>query len=119
MLRFIYAMLGAIVMAVVGILLNLIAVAVQKNTFADQFSVQTIWELVGLALIGLLIAYWLGKPIQVPTHTSSQVTNGDSADTLSITRLQAFWSRNKLKGKGIHLRNLFQIGGTLDIDTKD
>ena len=117
--RFIYAISGSAIMLVIGIIGNLIAAAIQKNTFANQFSIQTIWELIGLALVGLLIAYWLGKPLQALGPTSPQSTESEKSDVVTVNRLQAFWSHNSLKGRGIHLRNLFQIGSVLDIDTKD
>jgi hypothetical protein len=39
---------------------------------------------------------------------------------VTITRLQALWSHNDLKGKGgIHLTDVFQLGSKTTIDTKD
>lgn len=118
-LRSIYTILGAIVGAVVDLLINLVAAGIQQHAFTDQFSIQTIWGLVGLTLVGIIVGYWLGKPLQVPVSSSPQATVSESPDTVTITRMQALWSQSKLKGKGIHLKNIFSWKSTLDINTKD
>ena len=53
--RSIYTILGAVVGAVVDLLINLVAAGVQQHAFANQFSIQSILGLVGLASIGLLV----------------------------------------------------------------
>lgn len=97
----IYAILGAVIGAIVDLLINLVAAGIQQHAFANQFSIQSLLVLAGLALVGLLIGYWLGKPVQVATSSSPQATDSEKPDTVTMTRLRAFWSHNKLKGRGI------------------
>lgn len=115
----IYLILGAITGAIVDLLINLIAAGIQQHAFANQFGIQAILGLAFLALVGLLIGYWLGKPIQVPRYdiSSSQSLGGNKPDTVTMTRLRAFWSYNKLKGRGIHLDRVTLFGSTNEIDT--
>lgn len=115
--RSIYTILGAIVGAVVDLLINLVAAGVQQHAFANQFTIQSIFGLVGLALIGLLVGLWLGKPLQVPVSSFSQPNFTEKPETVTITRLKALWSHNELKGKGIHINGLFMLGSTNKIDT--
>ncbi len=115
--RPIYAISGAIIGAVVDVLINLLAAGIQQHAFAQQFSIQSIWGLAGLAIVGLLLGYWLGKPLQIPATPSPPSGVEEKSDTVSVTRLQAFWSHNKLKGRGIHLRSLFLFGSKNEIDT--
>lgn len=115
--RSIYSILGAIVGAVVSLLINLVAAGIQQHAFTQQLSIQTIWGLVGLTLVGLLIGYWLGKPLQIPASSPPQASGPEKSDTVTITRLQALWSHNELKGKGIHIQGLFMLGSTNKIDT--
>jgi len=110
-------MLGAIVGAVVDLLINLLAAGIQRHAFAQQFSIQAVWVLAGLVLVGLLLGYWLGKPLHLPTSSPSPTVDRGQPDTITITRLQALWSHNKLKGRGIHLSDVFFIGSTNEIDT--
>jgi hypothetical protein len=112
-------MLGLIIGAAVDLLINLVAAAIQQQTFANQFSTQALGGLVGLTLIGLLIGYWLGGPAQLSAPSTPQVPDLQKSDTTTITRLRALWSHIILRGKGIHLRDVFLIGSTTDIDTKD
>jgi hypothetical protein len=120
MKRSVYAILGAVVGAVVDVLINLIAASIQKLAFADQFSLQAVGGLAVLAVIGLLLGYWLGKPLHVPAFTAPRVPTSQKPDMVTITRLQALWSHNDLKGKGgIHLTDVFQLGSKTTIDTKD
>jgi hypothetical protein len=116
--RSLYAIAGLIVGTGVDVIANLIAAGIQQHTFADQFSNQAIWGLVGLAFIGLLIGYWLGKPLSVPSPSSAQTTSSEKLETITITRLQALWSHNKVKGKGIHLNKIFLLGSTNEVDTE-
>ncbi len=114
--RPIYAILGVIIGAVVDLLINLIATGIQQHAFPNPLGIQVIWGLAGLALAGLLIGLWLGgKSSQ--TSTSSQTVDYDKPDTVTMTRLQAFWSHNKLKGRGIHIRRIFLFKSTNEVNT--
>lgn len=119
MKRSIYAISGAVVGAVVDVLINLIAAGIQKLAFADQFGLQAVGGLAILALIGLLLGYLLGKRLHISASTAPQAPASEKPDMVTVTRLQALWSHNKLKGKGIHLRDVFQLGSKVTIDTKD
>jgi TPR repeat protein len=52
-------------------------------------------------------------------YEASQAPASDKPDTVTITRLQALWSENELKGKGIHLTDVLQFGSKITINTKD
>lgn len=119
MRRSIYAFSGAVVGAIIDVLINLIAAGIQKLAFADQFNLQTVAGLAGLTLVGLLLGYLLGKPVHISAPPSPQSPASEKPDTITITRLQALWSHNELKGKGIHLKDVFQLGSKINIDTKD
>lgn len=129
MKRGIYALAGLLVVAIVDLIINLLAAAIQEIPFANQFSQQSIWLLAGLALIGSLIAYWLGGKVTVSNTTSSSdnatpTENIDSATssepgTVTITRLKYFLSYIKIRGKDIHIKDSVAFGSRIDIDTKD
>ncbi len=120
-----YAILGLAIGAFVSVLLNLIAAGIQQRAFATQFSNQSLWVMALLAFLGLLIGYWLGEKLKVsassssqPAPSSSQLTTvANDADTSTITRLKALLSYGKLKGKGIHLKDIVLIGSRIDIET--
>lgn len=112
----IYAISGLLVGAVVTIGINLLSAAIQQRAFTF-FSDQTIWELVIFIVLGLLIGYWLGGQLQVPTSATSKTSPAGKSDTVTITRLRALRSYGKLKGKGIHLRDILLIGSRIDIET--
>jgi hypothetical protein len=113
--RPIYAILGLIVGAIVNLLINLIADGIQQRTFANQFNDQAIWGLIGLALLGLLVGYWIGGSVQLSIQP--QPMSNDKPDIVTLTRFRALLSYGKLKGKGIHLSDILLIGSRIDIET--
>jgi hypothetical protein len=117
-----YAIIGLVIGAAVDLLINLLAAALQQHAFADQFSQHSIWWLAGLAVVGLLLGYWLGAELQLPASTAPSTdppaTTG-KRKTTTITRLRALLSYAKLRGRGIHLSDILLIGSRLDIDTGD
>ncbi len=115
----VYALTGLFVGAVVNILFNLIAAAIQQRAFADQFSNQSLWWLVGLALIGLLLGYWLSGNVTVPASDDQSQQASGSDKGVTMTRLRALLSSITLRGKGIKLTDVFSFGSRIDIDTKD
>lgn len=112
----IYAISGLLVGAAVNIGINLLSAAIQQRAFSF-FSDQVIWGLVVFIVLGLLIGYWLGGQLQVPTSTTSKKPTPGQPDTITITRLRALLSYGKLKGKGIHLKDILLIGSRIDIET--
>jgi hypothetical protein len=117
--RFLYAIIGAVVVALTNVLINLISAAIQQRAFSSQFSDQALWVLGALILVGLLLGYWLGGKIQVPSSSPSQPVSPATAkpDVVTITRLRALFSYSKLKGKGIHLTDILLVGSRIDIET--
>jgi hypothetical protein len=118
-LRSLYAIAGLIIGAVVDLLINLLAAALQQQAFADQFSRQSIWWLAAFIVGGLLVGYWLSGPSRVSPPGSSQPVLAGSAQTVTLTRLQALLSYVKLRGKGISLVDILSVGSHIDIDTRD
>ena len=112
-----FAIIGLFVGAAVDLLVNLLAAAIQKRVWADQFSVSSIAWLAGLAIAGLLVGHWLGGQVQLPPPPAHPQTRG-SAQTVTITRVRALLSYGKLRGTGIHLSDILLFGSRLDIDTK-
>jgi hypothetical protein len=117
--RSLYAIAGLLIGALVDLLINLLAAALQQQAFADQFSRQSIWWLVVCIVGGLLVGYWLSGPVPVSPPDSSQPVLAGSAQTVTITRLRALLSYVKLRGKGISLGDILSIGSRIDIDTRD
>ena len=68
----VFSIAGSIIGAVVNILINLISSWIQAKAFNDQFSEQSIWWLVGFALIGLILGYVLSILISKPDNKESQ-----------------------------------------------
>ncbi len=69
-----YAIGGLIIGGAVNILFNLIAAAIQQRGFNDQFSEQSLWWLIGLALAGMIIGLWIDLRIErkAPVQTQSR-----------------------------------------------
>lgn len=114
-----YAVCGALVSGLVGVLISLLAAGIQQRTLANQFSELTLWILVGLSLLGLIIGAWLGEKLTLHPSAShpTQAAQPESPDTVTMTRLRAFLSYSKLKGKGIHLQDVMLFGSRIDIET--
>jgi len=86
--RTIYPIIGLFVGAVVNILFNLIAAAIQNRAIGDQFSSQTTWWLIGFATIGLLVGYWLSirsETLPGGDVTVQQFVSNDSSHRQQIT----------------------------------
>ena len=115
--RPIYAISGLLIGAAVDIVINLLAAGIQQRAFATQFSGQALWILAGLAVLGLLLGYWLGAQLKLPTPTLSQHTSSGQPETVTITRFRALLSYGRLKGKGIHLSDIVLFGSRIDIET--
>ena len=118
--KFLYAFAGLLVSALVGILINLLSAAIQQRAFADQFNTLAIWLLAGFTLIGTLIGAWLGGKVTVPITSLPSTTRSQASTkqgTVTITRLRAFLSYGKLRGKGIALSDIILIGSRLDIES--
>lgn len=114
-----YALCGALVSGFVGVVISLVAAGIQQRALADQFSEMTLWILIGLALLGLIIGAWLGEKLTLHPSSShrTQAARPESPDTVTLTRLRAFLSYSKLKGKGIHLQDIMLFGSRIDIET--
>lgn len=115
--RSIYAICGLFVGAVVDITISLLTTGIQQRAFPQQFSNQALWGLAGLAVLGLLVGYWLGAQLQLPVPSPSQPAPSEKPDIITLTRLRALLSYSKLKGKGIHLSDILLIGSRIDIET--
>jgi hypothetical protein len=113
----IYAVSGLFVGAAVDLLINLLAAGIQHRFVLDQFSNGALWGLAGLTVIGLLIGYWLGRPLNFPVSYIPQSVYPEKPEIVTITRLRALLSYSKLKGKGIHLNDILLIGSRIDIET--
>lgn len=117
--KFLYAFAGLLISSITGILINLLSAIIQQQAFSNQFSTQSIWLLIGLALAGILIGTWLGGKVNVSSTPMPSATPSSSStkhETVTITRLRALLSYSKLRGKGIHLRDIMLFGSRIDID---
>ncbi|GAC1360869.1 MAG: hypothetical protein NVSMB38_44780 [Ktedonobacteraceae bacterium] len=113
-----YILTGTLITTGSGIIINLLSSGIQQRTFPTQFSDQALWILAGLALFGSLVGYWLSGQLQVPPSSSHPPSPYPlQPDVVTLTRLQAFLSYSKLKGKGIHLSDIVMIGTRIDIET--
>ena len=95
-----------------------LAAAVQQRAFADQFGASAIGWLVGLSVVGLLLGYWLGAEVPLPSSAvpRSRTTTGKPRP-VTITLLKALLSYAKLRGRGIYLNDILLFGSRLDIET--
>ncbi len=100
--RAIYPIVGLFIVAVVDLLINLLAAAIQEISFQNQFSQQSIWLLGGLILFGLLSGFWLGKKSQSRTEkpvirTTPRGEGSDKFDVfISYSNKDRRWVRKKL-----------------------
>jgi len=118
--RFLYAFVGLLISGIVGLLINLLSSAIQQQTFHDQFNTFTIWLLVGFICLGTLIGAWLGGKVAIPptgSLSASQTASPAQIEMISVTRLRALLSYGKLRGKGIHLKDIILIGSRIDIES--
>lgn len=118
--RFLYAFGGLVISGMVGLLINLLAAAIEQQTFANHFNALTIWILVGVICFGTLLGAWLGGKVSLPTVASppgSQTTPPDPRESVSVTRLRAFLSYGRWRGKGLRLTDILLVGSRLDIDS--
>jgi len=117
----IYAITGLLIGAATDLFLNILAAAIQQKTFGQQFSQQSLWLLGGLVVGGLLLGYWLGGNVQVKVSSSLPHTSPPAkpTKTVTVTRLKAYLSKIKIRGKGAHLTDVSSTGSSIDIDTRD
>ena len=57
--KYIYPVLGLFVGAIVNVIFNLIAAAIQQRAIGEKFNDQTILWMIAFAVFGMLIGYWL------------------------------------------------------------
>jgi regulator of extracellular matrix RemA (YlzA/DUF370 family) len=79
----VFSVVGLFIGALLNVLFNLIAAAIQQRALGDQFSDQSIWWLVGSSLIGLLFGYWISS-----RDTSSNSSPSQSA-AIRATNVQS------------------------------
>ncbi len=118
--RFLYAFVGLLISGIVALLINLLSSAIQQRAFYEQLNTLPIWLLVGLICLGTLIGAWLGGKVGIPSAGSlsaSQTSSSSQIETISVTRLRALLSYGKLRGKGIHLKDIILIGSRFDIES--
>src|SRR5205823_5481104 len=106
----IYGVVGLFIGAAVDLLINLLAAGIQHRFILDQFNAEALGILAGLAVLGLLIGYWLGRPLNLSASPINQPVHSEPSETLTITRLRAFLSYSKLKGRGIHISDILLFG---------
>lgn len=134
-----FMFVGALVGAVLDLLVNLVAAAIQQRAFANQISTTAFTGLVVATLFFALVGIWLGKKIEVPavadataptaptgagvTVPQSVVANSltptSPPGTIAMTRFRALFSYYRLKGHGIHLSDIFSFGTVVHIDSTD
>ena len=117
-----YAFVGLLVAGAVDLIINLLAASIQDQAFSNQFTQQSICLLAGLAIVGILLGYWLGAEVSLPKVSSDEnppSTISNEPETVTVSRFHAFLSYIKLRGKGIHLKDIVVVGSRIDIDTKN
>jgi hypothetical protein len=91
-----FPVLGALIGAFVDIILHLIAASLEKQPFFEQvINTQGILTLVGLAILGLIIAVWIER---ISSHSTSQGSDG-----ITVKGLKSVRSTFELKGKKINV----------------
>lgn len=111
-----YAIFGLFIAAFVDLTINLLAAAIQQQTFLNTFTNMSIVLFFLLSAIGLLIGYWLGIEVKVPVKVKSS-KNGKTK-SVTMTRLKAFFSYITVQGSGIQLKDIFIIGSKININSR-
>jgi len=113
-MRFLYAVVGAILLTLAGVAGNLTAAVIQARTPPTDFAQWPLGWLLVLAVIGAMLGAYFGTKVELrPRTDSSQI-----AQPVKITRLQALLSYGRLRGQGIELRDILLVASVLDIDTR-
>jgi hypothetical protein len=74
---------GLLIGAVLNVLFNLIAAGIQQRAFRDQFSNQSIWLMIGFAVAGLLVGYWVSLNVETTSHSSDSRAGIEAKDLTS------------------------------------
>lgn len=121
MQRTLYAIVGAVLLLFLDLCVNLLAAAIQSRSFAEQFDSQSIWLIVWLIVAGLFLGWFFGGGVELPAQNGQIQPDYSETkeDSVTVTRLQHWFSRSDLRGKGIRLSNSWLIGSKMNIDTGD
>lgn len=106
-------LLGGVIGLVLGILGNLISGWIQNDLLGNVFTVGRLILIFATCVAGIVIAYLLDKGDQSNDGVRKPKTFVD----LSAIRL--WWSKFKVKGKGISARNIFSVGSEIDINSDE
>jgi hypothetical protein len=120
-MRTTYAFVGALLGAIINLAINLLAAAIQQRPLGASVLQRIDW-LIGLIVVGLVLGLWLGARVQLQPND-----NGATLQTspqhrviqpITMTRLRALLSYDRLRGQGIALTDIMLCGSVLDIDTR-
>jgi uncharacterized membrane protein YfcA len=113
-LRFkrIFAM--GVVTFILGVLGNLVAAWLQENVLSNAFTPLRVFVILLVTLTGVLLTAVLDYHSQeIPTPSDSTASGLDVAQTSFV------FSKTKIRGRRIRLRDFLSFGSHTDIDTHD
>lgn len=109
-------LVGGVVGFVMGVLGNLVAAWIQHELLQDVFTPERVVIILGLTIVGLLLAFLIDKRQQ---NSVGQSTVAAPLDGIELSRTRMWWSRFKSRGRGIRVQDVSAVGSTLDIDTRE
>jgi hypothetical protein len=121
-MRPLYAFVGALLGAIIDLIVNLLAGAIQQRPWGDQVLRHGMGWLIGLIVGGLLLGLWLGARVHLQPDDSRATSQASPqhrvTQPITMTRLRALLSYGRLRGQGIALADIMLCGSVLDIDTR-
>lgn len=106
-------LLGGVIGLILGILGNLISGWIQNDLLGNAFTIGSLIVIFVACVAGIVIAYLLDK--------GEQPSNGArrSKTLVDLSTIKLWWSKFKVKGKGISANNIFSIGSEIDINSDE
>ena len=99
--------IGALIGFLIGLGGEFLASFLQDGIWKEGFGFLDIAIILILTLIGLYASVKLDSNL-----------DSENDDSVNVSRLKAFWSKIKLRGRNIKLRKILSIKSKIDIDSK-
>ncbi|MBD2233101.1 hypothetical protein [Phormidium tenue] len=100
--KYTYPVLGLFIGAIVNVILNLIAAAIQQRAISEKFNDRTILWMVLFAIVGLLAGYWLSLKTESPNILGYR--GGIKAK--GVTSREGRFVADERTGQGIDAENI-------------
>ena len=106
-------LLGGVIGLILGISGNLISGWIQNDILGNVFTIGRLIVIFIACVAGIVIAYLLDN--------GEQPSNGvrKSKTLVDLSAIKLWWSKFKVKGKGISASNIFSVGSEIDINSDE